>query len=285
VVVAVNAGVDMVMVPLDYQRFIAVMHEAVAAGRIPMARIDDAVRRILRAKTALGLNEGPGRRPPLGEVGSAQHRTLAAEAVRKSAVLLRDDVLPIGGVSTIKVAGTAADDIGLQCGGWTVGWQGSAGRTTDGSTLLDGLRAAFAGEIEYQPEGEFSGNEQAEVGIVCLAERPYAEGPGDAPVPTLTEADREVFERVRRRCRKVVLIIYSGRPLVIPELIDASDAVVAAWLPGSEAAAIADLLLGEEPFRGRLPQPWPGSAADLDDAGDPRYAVGHGLEGSGRGGA
>lgn len=279
VVTAINAGVDMVMVPEAWERFLLVMTAATADGRISLARIDDAVRRILLAKLRVGLLAPRVEQPPLSVIGSAEHRVLAAEAVRMSAVLLKNDgALPLSPrAPSIEVAGSGADDIGLQCGGWTVGWQGGIGSTTPGSTLLDGLRAATAAAVSYHRSGAGAG-ERAAVGIVCIAEAPYAEGPGDRAAPTASEEDRAAFWRMRSRCDAVVLVVYSGRPLVIPDLISASDAVVAAWLPGTEGAALADVLTGSHPFTGRSPQPWPRSVAELEDPeAVPLYPRGHGL--------
>jgi beta-glucosidase len=281
VVAAVNAGVDMVMAPVDFREFIAVTMAAVADGVIPMERVDDAVRRILRVKSSLHSDTGRvPEPPPLGVVGCDEHRALAAEAARRSAVLLKNDgVLPLPrAADTVEVAGPAADDIGLQCGGWTVGWQGGSGPTTPGTTLLDALRASGAGGVSYDADGRFADHPRTGVGIVCIAESPYAEGPGDCAEPTVSDEDRAVFARMRARCERVVLVVYSGRPLVIPDLISSADAVIAAWLPGSEATELPDLLFGMRPFEGRLPQPWPASPSDLGDPSAPGlYPVGHGL--------
>ena len=279
VVTCINAGLDMVMVPDDFEKFIDVMLGATSDGRIPMSRIDDAVRRILTAKRAVGLFASDADAPPLGAVGAEAHRAIAAEAVRRSAVLLKNErTVPLDSATrTIDVAGVAANDIGLQCGGWTVGWQGGTGSTTPGSTLLDGLRSSTTAEISFDTDG-FLDHDRCEVGVVCLAEPPYAEGPGDRAKPTLTDQDRAVFERIRQRADRVVLVIYSGRPLIIDDLIDRADAVVAAWLPGSEGAALGELLAGAHPFTGRTPQPWPRSFADLDDPDAvPLFPTGHGL--------
>ncbi len=280
VATAINAGIDMVMVPDEYRRFIAAMTEAVTTGLIPMSRIDDAVRRILRAKTAAGLFADGLERPPLEVIGSADHRALAAEAVRRSAVLLKNDgALPIAPVvDSLRIAGEAADDIGLQCGGWTVGWQGGTGRTTSGTTLLEGLQALGHADVAFEPAGRFVDAARADLGIVCIAERPYAEGPGDCAAPDASEADRKVFAKMRRDCEKLVLVIYSGRPLAVADLIEQADAVVAAWLPGSEAGALADVLTGRFPFEAHTSQPWPGSLEDLGQPeAPPLYPTGHGL--------
>lgn len=278
VVTAINAGIDMVMVPDDYHRFIGVMEDATSSGHIPMHRIDEAVLRILRAKQVAGLFDEAAAPPSLAVIGSREHRELAAEAVRRSAVLLKNDgALPLHLASgSIGVAGAAADDIGLQCGGWTIGWQGGTGSTTSGTTLMDGLRALEHANLTFEPSGLLS--ERVDVGIVCIAEPPYAEGLGDSACPTATEADRAAFAMLRASADKLVLVVYSGRPLVIPDLIEQSDAVVAAWLPGSEAGALAEVLMGHVPFEGRTTQPWPRSGADLEDPGTaPLYPTGHGL--------
>lgn len=279
VVRAINAGIDMVMVPIDYQRFMRVMHGAVADGRIAIERIDDAVRRILRTKRWLASGAVTGEQPPLSAVGSPDHRRLAATAARRSAVLLKNErALPLEGCREILVAGQAADDIGLQCGGWTVGWQGGEGPTTPGVTFLRALEERFDGTVTFAPTGSDGHDTTAEVGIVLAAEEPYAEGPGDRAVPDVRPDDRIVFERMRARCRTLILVVYSGRPLVISDMIDRSDAVIAAWLPGSEATELPDLLLGRSAFEGSLPQPWPASPDDLaPDAQGCLFPVGHGL--------
>jgi beta-glucosidase len=277
VVQAVNAGIDMVMVPFDYRRFMGAVTDAVSDGRIPIERIDDAVRRILRAKRWLATTGTADETPPLHAVGSAEHRSLAATAARRSAVLLRNTRgLPLDGCAHVVVAGQAADDIGLQCGGWTVGWQGGEGATTPGVTFLRALEDRFDGSVTYDPSGD--GTDVADVGIVCVAEPPYAEGPGDRAVPDVRDVDRAVFGRMRERCRTLVLIVFSGRPLVITDLIDRSDAVIAAWLPGTEATQIPDLLFAGAVFEGRLTQPWPAHADDLGPGATSHlFPIGHGL--------
>lgn len=281
VVAAINAGVDMVMVPIDWRQFIAAMEVAVADGDIAVARIDDAIRRILLAKAALGLDHSvPRELPSLGIVGAPEHRSLAAGAARRSAVLLENQRgLPVRpGTNPIEIAGRAADDIGLQCGGWTVGWQGGTGATTPGTTLVEAFRQSFDGEVVYDTSGQFPDRPPGGVGVVCVAEPPYAEGPGDRAVPTVGEDDRAVFARMRERCDTLILVIYSGRPVLVSDLMDRADAVVAAWLPGTEATELPGLLFGHYQFEGALPQPWPDAAADLSDPDAvPRHPVGHGL--------
>lgn len=279
VVTAVNAGIDMAMVPFDFRRFIAAVTDAVADGRIPRARIDDAVRRILIAKASLGLASDDPDRPPLDVVGSVRHRALAAEAAWRSAVLLENDgTLPLRPLPEhLDLAGVAADDIGLQCGGWTIEWQGATGPITPGTTFRTALEAAVP-SVGYAADGHFPDSDRSPVGIVCVAEDPYAEGLGDRAVPTIREQDRIVFERMRARCDRLVVVIFSGRPLVIPDILERADVAIAAWLPGSEATELPGLLLGSHPFEGRLPQPWPQSASALEAPDHPPlYPVGHGA--------
>lgn len=265
VVVSINAGVDMVMVPFEYERFIASLKKAVEDGQVSRERIDDAVRRILTAKYALGLFERPHTDPKLLEkVGSAEHRAIAREAAAKSAVLLKNEgnLLPLQpGAGKILVAGQAANDVGLQCGGWTVTWMGSPGPVTPGTTILAGLQHLHPELFEYDADG--SGSDPYEVGVVVLAEETYAEGMGDRTELKLTDEHLALLERVRPRCRQLVVVLLSGRPLVVTEQLPQWDAFVAAWLPGSEGNGVADVLCGTQPFTGRLSFDWPGSQADL----------------------
>ncbi len=275
IVSAVNAGVDMVMVPYDYHRFIANLTEAVKAGEVPMSRVDDAVRRILTVKFAMGLFD---RDLPdgskLAQVGANPHRAVAREAVRKSVVLLKNDgaLLPLSKETPlIFVAGRGANDIGIQSGGWTIEWQGQEGAITTGTTLLEGIRqAAPAARLEYDALGKFGGVKDAsgqaamaDVGIVVVAERPYAEGVGDSQNLALPYEDIAAFNELASRSHKVILVILSGRPVMIGDLLPATDAVIAAWLPGSEGQGVADVMFGEAPFTGSLPYTWPRSLSQL----------------------
>lgn len=288
VVASINAGIDMSMVPKQFERFITTLMQAVVAGDIPVERIDDAVRRILRVKILAGVFERPYPDPAhLELVGSTGHRKLAREAVARSLVLLKNEggVLPLAKSSgTILVGGQAADDIGLQCGGWTIEWLGRPGEITPGTTLLEGIRAAVAERlrVEYDPQGQFvlPGGEQAEVGIAVLAERPYAEGFGDREDLALPAADIELIERMRVKCRRLVVILLSGRPLVLTEQLPLIDALVAAWLPGTEGEGVADVLFGDLPFRGRLSYNWPRNLeqARLSVEAQPLFPIGYGLQ-------
>lgn len=263
IITSINAGLDMCMVPYDYHRFIDTLTAAVARGDVPLTRIDDAVRRILTVKFEMGLFEKrPGDLPPLSTVGAAEHRALAREAAARGMVLLRNDggALPIAG-GPIFVAGEAADNIGLQCGGWTIKWQGEITRDlTVGTTILEGLRdVAPAGtSITYSPTADFPGEERAAVGLVFLHELPYAEGLGDRADLNLSAEQVGLIEKMRPRCARLVVVLITGRPLLIAPHLARAEAWLAAWLPGSEGGAVADVLFGRVPAGGRLPLAWPG---------------------------
>ncbi len=262
---AVNAGVDMVMVPFDHHRFITTVVELVESGRVDRARIDDAVRRILRAKAAVGLLAEPRHDGiPLEVVGCDEHRALARAAVRASAVVLIDDcALPIPAAGPILAAGEALDDIGIACGGWTISWEGSPGPTTEGSTVLDGLRRLNdADAVRYDRAGDF-GSARAAYGVVSVHEPPYVEGAGDRADLSLPPDQLDLVRRVRERVERLVVVVISGRPLLIEPIVEFADAVVACWLPGTEADGIADVLMGTAPFSGRLPVTWPRSQAQV----------------------
>jgi beta-glucosidase len=228
-------------------------------GDIPKSRIDDAVRRILRAKFAVGLFDNPwGDSSLLPIVGCEAHRETARDAVRQSLVLLKneDGLLPLDKNTTrMLIAGRGANDIGLQCGGWSIEWQGSAGEITTGKTILQGIRriASDNTKIIISENGNMAFDEPVDVGIVVLAETPYAEGLGDLADLPLPADDLALMERVRKQCHKMVVILLSGRPRIITEQLPMMDALVAAWLPGSEGDAIAEVLFGDHPFVGKLP--------------------------------
>jgi beta-glucosidase len=310
-IASVNAGVDLFMVPEGWRTFIAAVTAGVQSGRIPMARVDDAVRRILRVKIAYGLFERP--RPAArpwsnsASYGSAEHRALAREAVRKSLVLLKHEgeVLPLRPDARILVAGRSADDRGRQCGGFTVAWQGSKGNKLieGGTSIWEGLSARAPGAV-LDPEAEtLEDGARYDVAVIVLGEDPYAEGMGDVRPPgsvvhpgsgasgvygdgaanlkkavlnayasTLVHAvnrpeDLAILRRVAAAGIPVVTVFLSGRPLVADPEIDASAAFVAAWLPGSEGAGVSDVLFGDAAFHGRLSFPWPGAAGVRFPAG------------------
>ena len=266
---SINAGVDMVMVPYDSVMFINALTLAVQSGAVPQTRIDDAVSRILTVKFKMGLFE---RSLPdtshAAQVGSDAHRQLGREAVAKSQVLLKNNAtLPLAkNTPLIVVAGETADDIGIQCGGWTIGWQGKAGAVTQGTTILKGIQAAATGNVTFNRFGKFTdlpAGTLADVGIVVVGEQPYAEGIGDKADLALTTADSDLIARVRPLVKKLVVILVSGRPMIINDALKSADAFVAAWLPGTEGEGVADVLFGDQPFTGKLPFTWPKSIDQL----------------------
>jgi len=269
VVTAINAGIDMNMVPYDYVNFIGTMKEAVNSGDIPESRVNEAVRRILRVKFALGLFENPMPDEKYqATVRSNEHLELARQAVRESLVLLKNEnnVLPLSrDIPVIYVAGEGGNDIGLQSGGWTLQWQGKVGNDNEGMTILSGIRAlaGTATRIEFNRDGDFSEFKNAEgepliadVGVVVLAEEPYAEGVGDLADISLTDDEVALLEGTRKSSKSVLVILLSGRPRVITDQLPLGDAWVAAWLPGTEGGGIADVLFGDYPFMGKSPYTW-----------------------------
>ncbi len=284
VVTAINAGIDMNMVPSNADLYTFALESAVENGDIPMERIDDAVRRILKVKFELGLFEHPMPEAPDFEVvGSDGHRDLAQEAVSQSLVLLQNenDALPIAKDARVFVAGIDARNLGVQLGGWTIEWQGGRGNITDGITILEGLEALGGENIQFNRFGIFRNfGPPADVGIVIIGEPPYAEGVGDAADLSLDQTDINLIKRVRGQVDKVVVVLVSGRPLIITDQLDLADAWVAAWLPGTEGQGVAANLYGEHPFTGVLPVTWPASMDQLplgSSDEDPLFPYGYGL--------
>jgi beta-glucosidase len=299
VTTGVNAGIDMFMEPFSYQQFETTLLAEVAAGRVSQARIDDAVRRILVKKFELGLFEHPFTdRRHLDEVGSPAHRALARRAVSESQVLLknRGKVLPLSGREKIYVAGSNADDIGNQAGGWTVAWQGLSGDTIPGNTILDGIRQVAPGAQVTFSEDASAPTAGADVGVVVVGETPYAEGFGDVGGPLwqddgvprepktmrLNDADRAAVDRVCGSIGRCVVVVVSGRPLILTDQLGEMDGLVASWLPGSQGEGVADVLFGRRPFTGRLSMTWPRSLEQEpinvgDRHYDPLFPYGYGL--------
>ena len=295
---AINAGIDMLMAPNDWKALYRNTLAQAKDGRIPLSRVDDAVRRILRVKAKLGLFD-PARpwegRP--GVLASAEHRALAREAVRKSLVLLKSNgrVLPLRASARVLVTGFGADDIGLQSGGWTLSWQGGEHRNSDfpqGQSIYAGIREAIeagGGRVELAEEGRYT--IRPDVAVVVFGEHPYAEGWGD--LKTLeyqsgNKHDLALLRRLKAQGIPVVSVFLSGRPLWVNEEINASDAFVAAWLPGSEGGGVADVLVGDASgaprydFVGELSFSWPRTAAQSGheraaEGGGPQFAYGYGL--------
>jgi len=267
VVQSVNAGIDMNMVPYDYERFIETMLLAVENGDITMARIDEAVSNILRVKFEMGLFDRPYGDESLQEtVGSAEHRALAREAVSQSLVLLKNenDALPFDAEAeqTVLIAGVAADSIGIQSGGWTIEWQGSTANLTQGTSIRRALQNAFGENttVRYSRSGSFTDDngdpQQADIGVVVVGEAPYAEWFGDRASLNLSNQDRQLIASLREQVDTLVVILLSGRPMVIDESLNIADAFVAAWLPGTEGDGVADVLLGTRDFVGQLSFTW-----------------------------
>lgn len=264
---AVNAGIDMVMVPDAWQNFISMLRSEVNAGRVTMARIDDANRRILTKKFELGLFERPlTDRSFTGTVGNAAHRTLARQAVRESLVVLKNagNVLPLAAANNrIFVAGKNADNIGQQSGGWTISWQGGSGTTTPGTSILQGIRNTVPSStiVTFNPTG--SGIDSSyRVAIAVIGETPYAEGAGDRPGSmSLDSTDLNTINTLRGAGVPVVVVLVSGRPLDIAAELPKWNAFVAAWLPGTEGQGVADILFGVAQPTGKLPMTWMNSVS------------------------
>ncbi len=267
VATAINAGLDMIMVPTDYKTFIADLTSDVQSGAVPQSRIDDAVSRILTKKFELGLFEHPlADRSYASTIGSAAHRQLARQAVRESQVLLKNsnNILPLaksGG--KLFVAGKNADDLGNQAGGWTISWQGASGSTYPGTSILQGIRAAVGSgtTVTYSRDGTgIDGSYRAAIAVV--GETPYAEGNGDRPgAMGLDATDLATLQRLKASGVPVVTVLVSGRPLDIAAQLPDWSALVASWLPGSEGEGVADVLFGDYNPTGRLPVTWPASAS------------------------
>jgi hypothetical protein len=246
-------------------------------------RIDDAVMRILRVKLALGLMDKS--RSPLADrrlhqaFGSPDHRRVARECVRQSLVLLKNQnrVLPLSKkAARIHVAGKSADNIGNQCGGWTIAWQGKSGEVTiGGATIFQAIRAAATkgASVTYSIDG--SGAAGADVGIAVIGEKPYAEMFGDAADLRLAKEDVEAVTNMKRAGIPVVVVLLSGRPLVIDQVLDQVEGFIAAWLPGTEGQGVADVLFGDYKPTGKLSFTWPRSVERL--RADPLFKYGYGL--------
>ncbi|HEX5733197.1 MAG TPA: glycoside hydrolase family 3 N-terminal domain-containing protein [Blastocatellia bacterium] len=287
---SINAGMDMVMVPQKYREFFDTLVALVKEGRVPMSRIDDAVRRILRVKFAMGLMDK--QRNHLADrslhksFGSAEHRQVARESVRQSVVLLKNEkrALPIRkSLARIHVAGKSADNIGNQCGGWTVAWQGQSGEvTTGGTTILKAIRDTVSKSTKVTFSADGTGASGADIGIVVIGETPYAEMLGDRGDLQLEKEDIEAVENMKKAGIPVVAVLVSGRPLIIDQALGRCDAFLAAWLPGTEGQGVADVLFGDYKPTGKLSFSWPRSVAQIpinfgDRNYDPLFKYGFGL--------
>jgi len=277
----VNAGVDMVMTPYDGYAFQGALAKGVGDGTITQARIDEAVRRILAVKFEMGLFENPYPDPAaLDKVASPENRALARKAVAESQVLLTNDgTLPLSDTTpTILVTGNAADDMGRQAGGWTMSWQGDAGDAIPGTTIAQGIRDRVGKGGTVLDELPASGS--VDVCVAVVGEHPYAEGQGDSSALVLPGV--EVLDTLKGRCNRTVLVVVSGRPVLITDAIPRVNAVVASWLPGTAGEGVADVLFGDQPFTGTLPVNWPrdiGQLPSVPPGGDYLFPMGFGLTG------
>ncbi len=277
---SINAGLDMVMVPQRYREFFETLKQLVNEGRVSMARIDDAVKRILRVKAAMGLLDR--KRSHLADrklwkkFGSSEHRQLARELVRQSVVVLKNDgeTLPISKqAQRIHVAGKSANDLGNQCGGWTIYWQGKSGNVTPGgTTILAAIRQAVSKDSNISFSMDGTGAEGASLGIAVIGESPYAEMRGDREDLRVAAEDVQAVENMKRAGIPVVVVLISGRPMIIGEVLGKSDAFLAAWLPGTEGQGVADVLFGDYKPTGKLSFSWPRSMSGITlHQGDPKY--------------
>lgn len=292
VMTSINAGMDMAMAPNTYREFFNTLKELVEEGKVPMSRIDDAVKRILRVKFAMGLMDRDrsqtADRTLHKNFGSSEHRALAREAVRKSVVLLKNanQTLPVSKqAARIHVSGKSADNIGNQCGGWTILWQGQSGDVTPGgTTILQAVKASVSRDTEVTYSLDGTGAEGASLGIAVIGERPYAEGVGDRANLALDDEDIATFNNLKSAGIPVVALIISGRPLIVNEILPQTDALLASFLPGTEGRGIADVLFGDYNPTGKLSFSWPKSMDQLplnvnnpESEYDPLFPFGYGL--------
>ena len=283
---AVNAGVDIVMAAEQHWTFLPILRAEVLAGRIAMSRVDDANRRILRQKFALGLFERPfADRSRIADIGSPAHRAVAREAVQKSMVVLKNSgVLPLSRTARkVFVAGKSADNIGYQSGGWTVTWQGGDGPITPGTSILDGIRQVVSPSTTVSYDRQGRGIDAGyDVAIAVIGETPYAEYEGDRTDDlTLDAEDVALLARLRATGVPIVVVLVSGRPLDVTDHIDGWSAFVAAWLPGTEGGGVADVLFGVVSPSGTLPLTWMRRASqqpiNIGDGQTPLFPFGAGL--------
>jgi beta-glucosidase len=273
---AVNAGIDMFMEPYSPEEFINNLTALVNEGTVPQSRIDDAVGRILTVKFKMRLFEHPfATTANADSLGCADHRALARQAVRESLVLLKNNgnLLPLSKTNgKVLVAGSKASDIGSQCGGWTLTWQGSTGSITPGTTIFNAVKSVKGNaNVVYSANG--STTENVDVAIVVVGETPYAEGAGDSVKPQLSAADLAVIANVQQLDIPYVILLLSGRPIILDNVINDADAFVACWLPGTEALGITDVLFGDFDFTGKLSHTWPSTISQEPiNWGDAQYA-------------
>ena len=293
IIESINAGMDMIMVPgslnpddHSYDDFIRLAIESTKEGSIPMQRIDDAVSRILRIKKKIGLFDKAIKKTKNTKiVGSKKHRDLARESVRKSLVLLKNEnkLLPLGkSGKKIAFVGEHADNIGYQSGGWTITWQGGSGDITPGTSIVDAFKSAARdkNDILYSKDGK--NIPDADMIIVVIGEKPYSEGWGDRESLDLSKEDKKILKRVKKKNLPYLIILISGRPMIIESELKDCDAFIAAWLPGTEGSGIADVVYGDYNPTGKLSMSWPRSMKQIpinigDKSYDPLFSFGYGL--------
>lgn len=292
----INAGVDVVMaVEGDLNHFQNGLKEGVNSGEVSMQRVDDAVRRILRQKFRLGLFENPFPDSNLTPIiGCDAHRDIARQAVRESLVLLKNEneTLPISkNTGKIVVVGEHANNSGLQSGGWTIAWQGTHENYAGATTILEGIKDISKGTVIYDERA--TGNHfDADIAIIVVGETPYAEFMGDIGDGngqhklTLSTEHQKYMEAYANKGAAIIVVLISGRPLVVTDQLNHADAFVAAWLPGSEGDGVAEVLFGDYNFKGKLPHSWPKSVDDFhgkygpnfwEDSIVPLFEYGYGL--------
>ncbi|OMF36953.1 hypothetical protein BK133_08130 [Paenibacillus sp. FSL H8-0548] len=289
--VSVNAGVDMFMLTGDWKASLNHLISLVKEGSITEERLDDAVLRILKVKISSGLFENPKTDSDLiGYFGAAEHRALARQAVAESLVLLKNDVVngspimsQLKDMDKIFVAGKNANDIGNQAGGWSITWQGASGAITTGTTIYEGLReiAGDSKTVTYNKHGR--GAAGYDVAIAVVGETPYAETNGDRTSLNLDEEDLATIANIRAADPTIplVVVLVSGRPLTIADQLEDWDALVAAWLPGTEGQGVADVLIGDKDFKGKNPMKWPFYLTNYpivsEDSTNVLFDLGYGL--------
>jgi beta-glucosidase len=291
----INAGVDVVMaVEGDFNMYVEGVRNGVLSGVISQERIDDAVRRILKQKFRIGLFDNPFPDVTLiPKIGMQAHRTVARQAVRESLVLLKNDnnILPIRKDARIAVVGEFGNNSGLQSGGWTVNWQGMTENYAGATTILEGIKKFSSQEVLYDPDGS-ADLDNLDVAVIVVGETPYAEFMGDIGgvmnkyQHTLTPEHQRLIDIYTTKGIKTVVVLISGRPLVVTKQLEQVDAFVAAWFPGSEGDGIAEVLFGDYDFKGKLPHSWPKSEEDYqgkygpnfwDGSIEPLFRLGFGL--------
>jgi beta-glucosidase len=287
--VAVNAGIDMIMHPQIGAGAIDAL-AGLVPDRVTPERVDDAVRRILSMKCELGLLdrkefevESGAEGQLLREVGSEAHRKVAREAVQKSFVLLKNErgALPLAkGVKSLLVTGRSADNLGFQCGGWTIDWQGGSGPITTGTTILEGVKRAVSAKTKVSTERDAKSPPSA--ALVVIGEPPYAETRGDRRDLALDPQDIEAVKSAKSTGAPVIVLLVTGRPLILEPVLDLVDALAVVWLPGTEGEGVADVLFGDAAPTAKLPHSWPKSMQDIPlNAGDasktPLFPYGFGL--------